>query len=147
MKRFGRNARLYAGLHIALLAALACFPLYRRLADLLPRVWIKCFLHDRLFLYCPFCGGTRAVEALLRFDFATALKANPFAVLLLAVALVLDVIALIRLLGKKERLLPLPKWTWIVLLAAALLYAVLRNWLMIAHGIDPIGDLGAFWNR
>lgn len=141
------SARRYLCLHLGLLAAVLLFPLYRMLTNQLPRMWIRCVLHDRLFLYCPFCGGTRAVDALLRLDLSAALAANPFVVVLLLLLLILDVIALIRLLRGRKRLLPLPQWSLFFLLAAAIGYAVLRNWLMIAHGYDPIGDLGAFWHH
>ena len=137
----------YFYLHLGLLAAALLFPLYRVLTDRLPSIWIKCLLHDRLFLYCPFCGGTRAVEALLRFDLGGALTANPLVVVFLLLALILDVVVLIRLLLGREKLLPLPRLWWIVPLAVMIVYAVVRNWLMIAYHYDPLGDLDTFWQR
>ena len=143
-----RRARsLYVGLHLVVLAAFAAFPLYRFFTDRLPAFWLKCFLHDRLFFYCPFCGGTRALEAMLRFDFAEAFTANPWVVLLIAFALVLDVVMFVRFLRRKTPLLPFPHWTWILLLVLTVVYGILRNWLMIAYGYDPLGDLGIFWNH
>jgi hypothetical protein len=140
-------AKRYLYAHLGVLALLLLFPLYRLLTDRLPSFLIKCFLHDRLFLYCPFCGGTRAVEALLHLDFSEALSANPLAVVSIGAALVLDLVALIRLLRGRERLLPLPRAWWILPLVLAIGYAILRNWFMIAHGYDPLGDLGAFWHQ
>jgi hypothetical protein len=80
-------------------------------------------------------------------DFSEALSANPLAVVSIGAALVLDLVALIRLLRGRERLLPLPRAWWILPLVLAIGYAILRNWLMIAHGYDPLGDLGAFWHQ
>lgn len=142
-----RNAKKYLLVHVGVLTALLLFPLYRFFTDRLPSFLIKCFLHDRLFLYCPFCGGTRALEALLRFDLPAALQANAWAVVLIGLALLLDLVALIRLLRGHKKLLPLPRAWWIVPIVLAVGYAILRNWLMIAHGYDPIGDLGAFWHH
>lgn len=142
-----KSAKRYLRVHLGMLVALLLFPLYRFLTDRLPSFLIRCFLHDRLFLYCPFCGGTRAVEALLHLDFSTAFSANPLAVVLIGAALVLDLVALIRLLRGRECLLPLPFAWWILPLVLAIGYAILRNWLMIAHGYDPLGDLGAFWHQ
>ena len=91
------------------------------------------------------CGGTRALDALLHLDFFAAFCFNPFVLLVVLLAVVLDVIALVRLLRGETRLLVLPGWGWVVLAVLLIVWAVLRNYLMIAHGYDPVGDLGAFW--
>lgn len=105
-----------------------------------------CLLHDLFGLYCPLCGGTRAVGALFRFRFADAFRYHPLVVLLAAGFLLLDVIAVIRIFRGKERLYPLPKRSWIPVLILLLAFCVFRNVQMIAYGIDPIGDLGGLWN-
>ena len=137
--RFWRWQMILAG-------AVALFPLYGWLAPKLLEGRGGCFLHDWLSVYCPFCGGTRAVSALLHLNFAEAFRLNALVVLLIALAIILDVWAFVRLRRGCEQLLPLPSWSWILLLALTLLFAVLRNYLMIAHGIDPTGDLGHIWN-
>ena len=137
----------YLVIHAFLLVGVLLFPLYRTLADELTRYVPGCFVHDLCFLYCPLCGGTRAVAALLRLEFTEALRCNAFVVMAVLSVVVMDVVALVRLIRKKERLLPLPSWSWIPYVALLLLYAVLRNYLMIAHGYDPTGDLGFIWNR
>ena len=132
--------------HVGLLAVALLLPLYRSFAQSLSSVWFGgCLLHDLLFLYCPLCGGTRALEALLQLDSVTAFVCNPLAVVLILLALLLDVWALIRLLRGHSDLLPIPQWAWKILVAVLVLYGILRNYLMIAHGVDPLGDLGAFW--
>ncbi len=126
--------------------SIALFPVYRWILSLVNEDKLGCFLHDRLFIYCPLCGGTRAVESLLRLDFVGAFRANAVVVILILLLIALEIVALVRLLRGHERLLPLPRWSWIVLLVLLLGFAVLRNWLMIARGIDPTGDLGQVWN-
>ena len=140
-----RSVKIYLWVHIAAVTALCLFPLYRLIADYLARFVSGCMIHDHFFLYCPLCGGTRAVEALLRFDLVTAWNNNAFVVLVAFAVLVLDLVALIRLLCGCQKILPIPDWSWIVAVVLMILYAVLRNYLMIAHGYDPVGDLGAFW--
>ncbi len=142
-----RSVRLYLFFHIGLLAALCAFPLYRALTSVLPTVFTRCVLHDRLFLYCPLCGGTRALEALLQGDLSLAFAYNPYVIALGLAAVALDAVALVRLLRKKEPLLPYLRYAWVVFLVSAVLFAVLRNYMMISGGYDPIGDLGSFWNR
>lgn len=135
----------YLLIHAGLLVLVLLFPLYRRVLALLPSAFGGCLVHDLFFLYCPLCGGTRAVSAILRLDFAAAFAHNALVVILILLILVLDLWVLIRLLRGNTARLRLPKRSWIVLLVILLAYAVLRNYLMIAHGIDPVGDLGAFW--
>jgi uncharacterized membrane protein len=132
-------------LHGGLLVLALLFPLYKKLIDWISPLIVGCFLHDRLFLYCPFCGGTRAVEALLHLQLAQAWQYNPMVVLGIFIFIALDVLALIRLLRGKRKLYLFPAWGWIVAVIAFVLYGVLRNYLMLRYGYDPTGDLGRFW--
>ena len=93
-----RSAKIYLWLHAGLVAALLLFPLYRALTDHMTALFSGCFLHDHLYLYCPACGGTRALAALLRLDVVSALRFNPFLVLVAVLAVAFDVWALVRLL-------------------------------------------------
>lgn len=141
-----RALKGFLWLHAGVAVALALFPLYRWATGLLSKYVPGCALHDFLHLYCPMCGGTRALSAMLRFDLLAALQHNAFAVLLAGTVLVFYVIAWIRLLRGERRLWRVPQWFWIVGVAVMVVYAVLRNVLMIAWGIDPLGDLLPFWN-
>lgn len=137
--------RIFLICHGVLLLGVILFPLYRYLTDLLPRFLTGCVIHDRLFLYCPVCGGTRAVEALLRLDLFSAFRLNAFVTVCALTALVLDGMAWARFVQKKSPLFRISPWFWVVMAVALVLYTVLRNLLMIVWGIDPTGDLGAFW--
>ena len=137
----------YLVVHAVILFGVLLFPVYQSFTSRLSRLVSGCVLHDFCFLYCPLCGGTRAVSALLRMDFVEALRYNAFVVVAVLAVAVMDVVAFVRLLRKKERILPLPSWSWIPFVALLVVYTVLRNYLMIAHGYDPTGDLGFIWNR
>ena len=136
---------MFLGLHAAAIIGAILFPLYMKVAAWLADIFGGCLMH-RFFIYCPLCGGTRAVAALIRFDFLAAWNYNAFVVLLVAVALGLDVWAWIRYFQKKEPLIILPKWSWFVFCSALVIYFILRNVLMIFFGIDPTGDLVYFWD-
>ncbi|HZA06017.1 MAG TPA: DUF2752 domain-containing protein [Propionibacteriaceae bacterium] len=86
---------------------------------------------------CPLCGGTRMGEALLHGDLGSAARANPVALVAVAVLALLTVLWTVELLGGPavraprplaRRLRRVPAAIWLVLgAAAALAYAVLRN--------------------
>ena len=136
----------YVWLHVGALAAAILFPVYQWLTSRLPFPFLRgCFLHDYLHVYCAFCGGTRSVGAFLRLDFAAMLQYNALVPLLLLALVAVDVLALTRLLRGEETLFDLPRWCWIAGVAMLIGYMILRNYLMIAHGYDPVGDLGVFW--
>lgn len=141
-----KTAKRFALFHLIPLTCAALFPLYRYLIGLLPERMTGCVLHDWLFLYCPLCGGTRAVEALLRLNFAAAFHANAYVALLAVVALAHYIVAWVRLLHGRTVLFRFLAWEWIAAAVLLLVYGVLRNVAMIRLGYDPLGDLGAFWN-
>ena len=122
-----KTAKRFLLLHIAAVAAALLFPLYARFADFLSFGLPKCLLHDVFYVYCPLCGGTRAVEALLRLNLTDALRCNALVVAALPFALVFYLRAWRRLLR-------------------GVLFGVARNVLMIGFGIDPLGDLWPVWN-
>ena len=139
------SRRAFVWMHALLPLAVPLFFLYRAVTERLPEGMTGCALHDYLFLYCPLCGGTRAVEALLHLDLAGAFGKNAFVLLLLAVLFLLDVLAWRRFFQGKSPWSVAPAWVWVSLTAALGLFGVLRNYLMLAHGIDPTGDLGRLW--
>lgn len=140
-----KEGKIWIAVHLCLLFAALSFPLYRYVTQTLPSFFTGCLLHDHLFLYCPLCGGTRAVEALLHGRLVEAFSQNAYVVLLILVALILDAVALVRLAKGKETVLRLPGYFWILLAVIFVAWWILRNVLLIVFLIDPVGDLGAFW--
>ena len=140
-----KEGKLFLLFKLALLLACLLFPFYSYLTKLLSPRFSGCMMHDYLFLYCPMCGGTRAISALLQLRILDALCYNALVVLLSLFALVLDAVALVRLLQKKQTILRFAHWHWIALAVALVLFGVLRNLLMIGFSIDPLGDLGGIW--
>ena len=144
-----KTAKRYIFLHIGIVGALSLFPVYWWVTSRISATIAAggCFLHDLFHLYCAFCGGTRCLGALLRLDLGAAFAYNALIPILILFALVVDAVALIRLLRGRSRLVTVPAWTWVALCVLLLGYVILRNYLMIARGYDPVGDLGIFWNR
>lgn len=131
--------------HVGLLTAALFFAAYGKLA-----VWLfpdqdfyHCFVHDVLRLYCPFCGFTRASQALLHFRIAEAFRLNAAVLIALAVYAAVDIRALVLLRRGEDRRLT-PFW----LLPGSLLwfgaYTVLLNGLLL-FGVDVVGDQLIHW--
>ena len=142
-----REGKLFLAVHACLLLACLLFPFAVQIGERYFSFPFGCFFHDYLFLYCPFCGGTRAVRSLLNLNLLDAVRYNLAVVIFGLFALVLDVIAFVRLRKSKDPILIYPKWGWGALLALFVIFWILRNLLMIFFGIDPTGDLGAVWQN
>ena len=133
-------------LHVLAAMAVALFPTYRLVSSILPSFLMGgCFLHDYLRLYCPLCGGTRAVDAILHWQWGEALRCNAPVVLFLPVLAALYLSMWIRLFRGEERLLRIPRWVLISTIAVLVCFGLLRNLLLVGFGIDPLGDLLPFW--
>ena len=135
----------WAMAHVGIVLLLLFYPLYVRLAQTLFPSFSGCILHDYLFVYCPMCGGTRALTAMLHLQFAKAFSYNPLVVVGVFFALILDAVLLIRILKKKEPMITVSNGAWVALASVLILYGILRNVLMICYGYDPLGDLGPIW--
>lgn len=86
-----------------------------------------CFLYSRLHLYCPACGNTRSVTALLHGDLMVSLQYNisPILVLFLAVTAYLEFA--FTSFGKPIKLLPRKLWFYLVLITLLVVYYLARN--------------------
>ena len=89
-------------------------------------VSIPCWFHALTGYDCPFCGGSRALGALLHGDLAGALRFNAFAVLVLLPAAIAGLV----LLGRSELGLPIPSWPTRRAALIALAVAAVGWWLV-----------------
>ena len=110
-----------------------------------------CGLVQIYHLYCPGCGGTRAVAALLRLDILGSLIANPIP-LYAGILLVHTWISLLHNIIVSRPGNPSPKlWdilkTWEMwgILVVVIGNFILRNILLVAFNIDLLGDVGSYW--
>ena len=61
----------------------------------------SCYLYELTGIYCPGCGCTRAVYALIHGDVILSLKQNPLVIVSLAALFVLYIELVFRAFGKK----------------------------------------------
>lgn len=99
-----------------------------------------CLSHDLLRIYCPFCGGTRALFRLLQLKPLSALRFHAALVLTLPFLLLLDVRALCLILRDRSEQRLFPKWAWIFVGSVFVLYFIVRNVLLLGFGVDFAGD-------
>ena len=118
-KRIGRVSLLYGGI---LLAGLAYLWLYRRLGFGIP-----CIFHELTGLSCPGCGLTRAASALSQGRIREALSWNPMLPVYVAYFLWTVPTATVRYVrGERDPILFGPDWLHILMLAATLLFGLVR---------------------
>lgn len=88
-----------------------------------------CQIHARSGIYCPGCGNTRSVEAMLHGNIFLALRNNITIPFLSVVLLLLYLETAIGLSGREVHLLPRKEAFWYVVLGLFVAYFVARNFL------------------
>jgi hypothetical protein len=106
-----------------------------------------CIMHNLLHIYCPFCGGTRAMVALSQGKIWQSLCYNPLSAYLAAGFIVFDIIAAIRIKRNHPTPLSIPRLYWIVGIVIAVLVFLVRNVALIGFGLDNLGDLVGYWSK
>ena len=92
------------------------------------RFYPRCPVYENFHIYCPGCGGTRAVSALLHGRLMEAFHLNPLVVLLLPLVLAFAAVAWFRAIRDTEFRWPDVHEIWVkVALAAAIAFMVIRN--------------------
>lgn len=104
----------------------------------LTHVMKPCFFHTITGLYCPGCGGTRAVLFFLQGHFIQSFLYHPFVLYLVVVGGYFMISQTIyRITGKNSRLV-LHYHDWILWVALALIAVnfIVKNLFLILWGID-----------
>ncbi len=86
-----------------------------------------CFLYSRFQFYCPACGNTRSVTALLQGDLLASLHYNITPALILLLAAVAYLEFALASFGKPIRLLPRKLWFYLALISLLVVYYIIRN--------------------
>ncbi|MBQ8546449.1 MAG: DUF2752 domain-containing protein [Clostridia bacterium] len=109
-----------------------------------------CFFIADYHIYCPGCGGTRALFSVLRLDFVTAFKHNAFAVVLFFTLIYVDIRTVAREIKGRRCKPSLPsvpyfsRYLLIILIISFIFSFVIKN-LLLLWGIDPTGEIGNYW--
>jgi len=91
-------------------------------------IYLSCPIHKFLGLYCPGCGITRMLYAILRLDFYQAFRYNVLLFILFFPALFLFIEYLYSTQKNKKPLYKkIPEKVWVILIIILIIYAILRN--------------------
>ena len=97
-----------------------------------------CPAHKLLGIYCPLCGGTRAIGCLLRGKIVASLIYNP-AVLPATVAFIIyDILCFKAIIQDKKEIIKIHKPVWISLVVLLILNWIFRNVVLIGFDMDYI---------
>ncbi|MBE6597782.1 MAG: DUF2752 domain-containing protein [Ruminococcaceae bacterium] len=97
---------------------------------------VKCPSIRFLGIYCPFCGGTRALSSLLKFDLLASLYYNPALLPSIIAFAFYDIRAFIYLKKGKTEFKYLHKTVWIPLLSLLIISWIAKNILLLGFGIN-----------
>lgn len=115
-------------------------------AQSIPRLFLPCGMKVYFHLYCPGCGGTRAVEHLMHFQFVQSFLSNPLVLIMAAMAAYYWGKALYMLIKNKGdahyRINTAPIWAF---LAVMIIFFVIRNILLVRFGVDYLGELAKYY--
>ncbi len=115
------------------------------LAKLSSGTWLSiitdCPMHMIFGLYCPLCGGTRALGSLLRGDILNSFIYNPAVLPSLIAFVVYDIRSFRAILRDEKKIIYIHKAVWIPLLILIGLNFIIRNALLLIWNIDYIATM------
>lgn len=140
---YRRFLRYYLVLHTAVLAVSVLVLMTLRLPIF--RLIGICPIKTLLRIYCPFCGGTRAVGELLSGNILSSLRLYPILPVYIATVLYFECYAVRALVTRDTAVMKRARPAVLFIPAAVtLVFFLLRNVLLFL-GIDPIGELLHFY--
>ena len=103
-----------------------------------------CLFH----LYCPGCGGTRAVNSLLRFSYIRSALEHPFPLYLFLLFIQTWIQSVYSYVIRRDGRFRVKIYAWQMWLMLALVigFFVIRNILLIIWRVDYLGDVTYYMN-
>ena len=103
---------------------------------------VSCIFKKNMHLYCPGCGGSRALVYLLNFDLLRSFIYYPPLLVSIIFILDLDLRAFISFLKNDFSFLRSFRTKFLILIPIFIIANfIIRNVLLVAFGIDFIGDV------
>lgn len=108
----------------------------------------SCGMKYLFHLYCPGCGGTRAIDMLLHGRILKSLMYHPIIVYLALYFLSYYIPAFLQFFGlwKKQINYMIYVYMLVGMLAVIVVHFVIRNVLLTVFGIDYIGECISYWS-
>lgn len=100
-----------------------------------------CSIRDKYGIYCPGCGGTRAVKALLQLDIIKSIYYNPipFSIVVFVIGLLI-VFLLEKRNGRKALYFKIKSRLCLMVLIVIVLNFLVKNYFLIFQDIDLLGN-------
>ena len=100
-----------------------------------------CAFKETFSLYCPGCGGSRSLSALMKFDFAESFILYPPIIISAITIFEYDVRLILSLVFKNTKFTDRYRfYTFILIPVSVFLTFIVRNLLLVFFGIDTVGD-------
>lgn len=110
------------------------------------RLFWNCGLHDNAHLYCPGCGGTRAVKELLQGHIIASFMYHPCILIYTLYFLWYYIGTTLGILWKgKRRFFRFRLWIVMVLIFLPVVFGIGRDILLVYAHYDYIGELLPYW--
>ena len=108
--------------------------------DLLP--FKGCSIRRIFHIYCPFCGGTRALKEFLKLHLLNSVKCNPIILMIFIYIIILGVMYFLEhRYYYKKRFLKQRLYIAYIMFGLLILFTVIRNINVHCYGIDYLGDI------
>lgn len=130
---------LYTIICISIIPATLLFFLYLWAVDnaIIPQQYSQCFAKQVFHLYCPGCGGTRAIRSLLHGELWTAICYHFPAVISVFLFVSYFITQTLQRLSKgKIKGMSFKGWYLYGILALIVINCIIRNILLVAYGIQ-----------
>lgn len=123
---------------ILFISAILFLLIYKRINNTY-HIGIPCIFHRITKLYCPGCGMTRAIFALLNLNLKQAVRNNILVVLVMPFIVIYIInYAYIWINNlKKDPSKIFPKWLWYILLIITISFGIIRN-IKYFYWLNPI---------
>lgn len=135
-----KEMKIFIIANVAVVFAVALFAVFASIA--IHYGVYKCAFFEAFHLYCPGCGGTRALFALLRLDILSSLKYNPVLILGIIVYLFYDVRIFMAIKKGEDGYFRNCKFRLLIAYGIFIIvHFFVRDALLLGFGIDLIGDI------